>query len=146
MIYLAESDEAKFHEFVEQAGDEEKGLELLMRWKCLTDLYYLGSEVLGMGKALRMGDPLLDPKFHKWVADTLRKDEHALIMLARGHLKTAWLCALIVQDILRNPDERIHVYSITQEFVETTHMVTVKQHFETPLLNKIFPDIVPLGS
>lgn len=142
MTYISVADEAKFHEFVEQAGDEEKGLELLMRWKCLTDLYYLGSEILGMGKAKRMGDALLDPKFHGWLAETLSRDEHALIQLARGHLKTAWLCVYAVQLLLRNPNERVHIYSITQDFVETTHLVTIKQHLETPLLNKIFPDIV----
>ena len=144
MIGLSSADEVKFLEFVEQAGDEEKGFELLMRWKCLTDLYYLGSEILGMGSAKRMGDALLDPVFHGWVAETLSKDEHALMELARGHLKTAWLCVYAVQLLLRNPNERLHIYSITQDFVETTHLVTIKQHFETPLLNKIFPDTVPL--
>ena len=55
----------------------------------------------------------------------------------------AWLIVLAVQYLLRNPNERIHIYSITQEFVETTHLVTLKQHLETPLLNKLFPDVVP---
>ena len=142
MIYISPADEAKFHEFVEETGDEEKGFDQLLRWKCMTDLYYLGSEVLGMGRAMRMGDPLLDPKFHKWLADTLRKDEDALILLSRGHLKTAWLLVLVVQDLLRNPDERVHLYSITQEFVEQ-HLFLIKQHFETPLLNRLFPDTVP---
>ena len=143
MKYLNRADEDKFLEFVEQTGDEEKGYELLMRWKCLTDLYYLGSVVLGMGEAKRMGDPLLDPKFHGWMCDILGKDEHALYLLPRGHLKTAWLCVYAVQCLLRNPNERIHIYSITQEFVENTHLVTIKQHMETPLLNRLFPDVVP---
>jgi len=139
---ISKSDSVKYEEFVGEAG-EEKGFDLFLRWKCLTDLYFLGSEVLGMGKAKRMGDPLLDPKFHGWLCETLMKDEHALIKVARGNLKTAWLCVLAIQYLLRNPNERVHIYSITQEFVETTHLVMIKQHLETPLLNKLFPDVVP---
>ena len=142
MTITTEADLAKYEEFVGEVG-EEKGLELLMRWKCLTDLYYLGSEILGMGQAIRMGDALLDPKFHGWLARTLAKDEHSLILVARGHLKTAWLIVYAVQLLLRNPNERLHIYSITQDFVETTHLVVLKQHLETPLLNKLFPDVVP---
>ncbi len=96
MTITSEADLAKYAEFVEQVG-EEKGLELLMRWKCLTDLYYLGSEVLGMGDAKRMGSSLLDPKFHGWLAKTLSKDEHSLILVARGHLKTAWMIVYAIQ-------------------------------------------------
>ena len=135
-------DQAKFEEYLGEFGNEEEALDHLLRWKCLTDLYYLGSDILGMGKAMRMGSLLLDPKYHKWVADTLRKDEHSLIQLPRGHLKTAWLLVLIVQDLLRNPNERIHLYSITQDFVEG-HLALIKQHLETPLLNHLFPDTVP---
>lgn len=132
----------KYEEFLDQAG-EEKGFDLFLRWKCLTDLYFLGSEVLGMGKAQRMGSPLLDVKFHGWLARTLSREEHNLILVARGHLKTAWMCVYAVQCLLRDPDERLHIYSITQEFVETTHLVTIKQHLETPLLQRVFSDVVP---
>ena len=136
------ADEEELKKYVGEAG-EEKGWELFIRWKCLTDLYFLGSEVLGMGKVKRAGSPLLDPKFHGWMAQTLAKDEDSLILVARSHLKTAWLCVLAIWYLLRDPDERIHIYSITQEFVETTHLVTIKQHLETPLLNKLFPDVIP---
>ena len=143
MTYTSSADAVKYEEFLEQTDSVEKAEEMLMRWKCMTDLYYLGSEILGMGKALRMGDALLDPKFHRWVADTMSRDEHSLMLLARGHLKTAWLLVYAVQLLLRNPDERLHIYSITQDFVETTHLVTIKQHLETPLLQYIFKDVVP---
>ncbi|KKL62896.1 hypothetical protein LCGC14_2180530, partial [marine sediment metagenome] len=135
-------DQAKFEEYLEEFGNEEEALDQLLRWKCLTDLYYLGADVLGLGRAKRMGDPLLDPKYHSWLATLLRKDEDALIKLSRGQLKTSWLLVLIVQDILRDPNERIHLYSITQDFVEG-HLLLIKQHFETPLLNHLFPETVP---
>ena len=135
-------DQAKFEEFLEEFKTEEEALDQLLRWKCLTDLYYLGSEVLGMGRAKRMGDPLLDPKYHNWLATLLRKDEDALVLVSRGQLKTAWLLVLIVQDLLRDPNERIHLYSITQDFVEG-HLLIIKQHLETALLNHLFPETVP---
>ena len=144
MLINGDIDKRKFEGYLDEyGGDEEKAIDQMMRWKALTDLYYLGSEILGMGRATREGDPLLDPKFHRRVAEMLRSDEHCLIKLSRGNLKTAWLCVLVVQDILRDPNVRVHIYSITQEFVETTHLVTIKQHLETPLLNHLFPDVVP---
>lgn len=143
MTYISPSDVDKYQEFVETAGSEEKGMELLMRWKCLTDLYYLASDILGLGRVTREGSPLLDPKFHRMVCKWLESNEHCLIMLPRGHLKTALLICRIVQEILIDPNVRVHIYSITQDFVETNHLTAVKQHFENPLLNKLFPDVVP---
>lgn len=144
MIYLSLADEAKYEEFVREAGDEGKGMDLLMRWKCLTDLYYLTSEILGLGRVTREGSPLLDAKFHRMVCGWLESDEDCLIMLPRGHLKTALLICRIVQEILIDPNVRIHIYSITQSFVEENHMVAVKRHLENPLLNRLFPDVVPV--
>ena len=142
VIYIETEDEKKFNEFADEFGEED-AVDQLMRWKCLTDLYYLTSEVLGLGRAKREKDPLLDPVFHKMVCGWLANDEDCLVKLARGHLKTALLCAKVVQDILIDPNVRVHIYSITQEFVETTHLAMVKQHLETPLLNRLFPDVVP---
>ena len=62
-------DQAKFEEFLEEFKTEEEALDQLLRWKCLTDLYYLGSEVLGMGRAKRMGDPLLDPTHRQFITN-----------------------------------------------------------------------------
>jgi hypothetical protein len=144
VVITSKVDERKFEEYLDTFETEEEAIDQFLRWKCLTDLYYLGSEILGLGRAMREGDPLLDPAFHNTVCEMLQNEEHCLIKLARGHLKTALLCVKCVQDILVDPNVRIHIYSITQEFVETTHLVTVKQHLETPLLNHLFPDVVPV--
>ena len=111
---MSKIDDRKLEEFLDTFDTEEEAIDQFMRWKCLTDLYYLASEVLGLGRATREGDPLLDPKFHRMVCAWLEDDEHCLIKLSRGHLKTALLCAKVVQEILRDPDVRIHIYSINR--------------------------------
>ena len=54
----------------------EKAMLLWTRWKCLTDLYFLGAEVLGMKEARRKRPGgkwfyLLDDKFHGWMCNAL---------------------------------------------------------------------------
>ena len=148
MIYFSKSDEDKFLELVEETGSEEKGLEAYMQWKCLTDLYFLMSEVLGLKDVKRMKRPLLDeqyPKnkgFHKWLADVLQTQEDTLIQVPRGHLKSEVLKCAVIQALLRNPAERIALFSITQDFVEG-HLRNIKLKLQTPLLQRLFSDVIP---
>jgi hypothetical protein len=142
-IDLSKADKDKLIQFIEETGSEEKGYDQLVRYKCLTDLYFLGSEVLGMGAANRKGSPLLDPVFHRWLCRELSKDVMSkLIIVPRGHLKTAWVLVKVIQEILKDPNIRIHIYSITQKFVEDHHMKTIKVLLQTPYLRYLFPSIV----
>jgi len=137
------SEKAKLVEYVGEFG-EEAGVEHFMRWKCLTDLYYLGSEVLGWGEARRgkgRNNRLLDSKFHRWMCRELDREDDVLVIVARGSLKSAWIKLKIVQEILRDPMVRVGFYSITQKFVES-QLRTIKRWLQTPLLMRLFPDVI----
>jgi len=147
-VKITKVDEDKFLELVEEAGSEEKGLEAYLQWKCLTDLYFLASEVLGLKDVKRMKRPLLDEQypgskgFHRWLAGELETEEDELIMVPRGHLKSEFLKCAVIQALLRNPAERIALFSITQDFVEG-HLRNIKQKLQTPLLMRLFPETIP---
>ena len=126
----------------------EKAMLLWTRWKCLTDLYFLGSEVLGMKEARRKRPGgkwfyLLDDKFHGWMCNALSSKGDKMIIVPRGHLKSAWVKVKIVQDILKDPNIRIGFYSVTTGLVQN-QLVSIKRLFQHPNLQKLFPAQVPL--
>ena len=132
----------KYEEFLERTGgDEELAIELLMRYRCLTDLYYLGTVVLGLGKATEGGRKRIDPKFHRWVAAKLQENKDGLYLLPRGHMKSAWMKVKIVQLILQRPNIRIGLFSRTSNLVEA-QLSELKVHLSNPLLIRLFPDIL----
>lgn len=137
------TDKRKLEEYISELGMDE-GTTAFMRYKCRTDLYYLVSEVLGWRDAKRgkgRNNALLDPKFHRWLASCLDGDEDTLIIVPRGHLKSAFIKAKIIQELLNDPMVRIGFYSITQKFVES-QLRTIKRWLRTPLLMRLFPDII----
>jgi hypothetical protein len=141
---LTTVDRRKLNEYLDEFGDDE-GIDNFMRYKCRTDLYYLVSDILGWENATRgkgkKNTKLLDPRFHRWLAGKLEGDQDVLIMVPRGHLKSAFVKAKIIQEILKDPYVRIGFFSITQTFVEQ-QLATVKRFLRTPLLMRLFPDII----
>jgi phage terminase large subunit-like protein len=137
-------DERKYKEILKEVGNKEEADLLYLKYKCLTDLYFLGSEVLGMSKIVdgSTGRKRLDPVFHKWVADTIQPEEDTLLIVPRGHMKSAWVKVKIVQLVLKNPNIRIGLFSRTSGLVES-QLAEIKQLFCTPLLMQIFPELIP---
>jgi hypothetical protein len=140
---FSEVDSRKYKEFLEQTGKEKAAYDLFLKWKCLTDLYFLGSEILGLKHEHRNKKPLLDPVFHRWLAYVLSLDDDKLILVARGHLKSRWVKVRIIQDVLVNPNIRIGLYSITNEKAQSM-LDDIKRGFATPLLLRLFPETVPV--
>ncbi|MFH2114179.1 MAG: hypothetical protein ABIJ86_06710, partial [Spirochaetota bacterium] len=139
---MNQAEKARYQEFLEQLGDEKKAAHAYLRWKCVTDLWFLGMEVLGMKKAHHGGRPLIDPSFHHWLADAIVKRGSKLILVPRWHLKTTWVKIWIVQQILANPYIRIGLFSLTLGLVKK-EMVSLRRLFLTPTLRKIWEDRIP---
>lgn len=140
----------KYQEFL--SAWEEKGAEQAeeyafddwVRWKCLTDLFYLGYEVLGLKNARYRGGrkaKVIDPKLHKWMADVIQMDIDTLLLVPRGHLKSSWTKIGIIQRILRDPNIRIGLFSATASLAEAM-IKDVKMTICHPLLMRLFPDVV----
>lgn len=135
-------EEAKYKEFLEQTGDEFKAKELWLRWKALTDLYFLATDILGWKEVRRGTDNRLDPRFHKWLCRILSIEDDKLILVPRLHLKTAFVKCRIIQQILKNPYKRILLASKTSGLVER-ELRDIKRLLCTPLLRRLFPDVIP---
>lgn len=126
----------------EEAADE-MAWHFWMRWKCLTDLYFLGAVVLGLEK---VKDPKtkrkrLDPNIHKEMAKQLMRSEDKLLLWPRLHLKTCWVVFRIIQLILINPFNRIGLFTITLTLGKKT-MKMIKDYFQRPILLQLFPEVV----
>src|SRR5690349_10754442 len=94
-------------------------MNLWLRWKCLTDLFFLGYEILEMKSAKdKRGRRLVDPVFHGWLAGALNTTEDVMIVVARRFMKTTWIKIKALQNILRDPFVRQALYSSTSDVVE----------------------------
>ena len=132
----------KYKEFLDKTGKEELAAELYLQWKALTDLYFLGAVILGMDKIEDGGRPRLDPVLHGWLSGIMERNDDTLILIPRGHMKSAWTKVKIIQLILQNPNIRIGLFSRTSSLVES-QLGEIKQLFCTPMLMRLFPDRIP---
>lgn len=140
---MTEREKAKYQEILEKVdGDQQSATTLFMRWKCLTDLYYLGAKVLGLEKATEGGRPRLDPVFHRWVASKMQTNKDLLMLVPRGHMKSTWAKVKVVQLVLQKPNIRIGLFSRTSSLVEE-QLNDIKVYFQNPTLRQLFPDMVP---
>jgi len=139
---VTQSEKHKWNEIVELVGDNKLEISRqFVRWKCLTDLYYLATDVLGWDKT-REGKRRIDPKFHKWLVGQLNRSEDKMILVARDHMKSSWVKLKIVQTVLGNPNVRILLASATKRLV-VQELNDIKRIFATKVLRSLFPDIVP---
>lgn len=123
-------------------GDEEKAFNLFLQYKCLTDLYFLGSKILGLEAAKEGKRSRLDPKFHRWLSSKLSDEEDTLLLVPRDHMKSTWMKVRVVQLILQRPNIRIGLFSRTAKLAED-QLQDIKNHLRLPLLRRLFPDIIP---
>lgn len=125
-------------------GDEKVATHLWLKWKCLTDLFFLGYEVMGLKEAKDRGSGrrLVDPEYHGWLCDVLTTDQDIMVIVPRRHMKTTWVKIKLIQNILKNPMVRQAMYSSTSTLVEQ-ELASIKRMLETPMLMNLFPEIIP---
>ena len=128
--------------FERVGGDRDRADLLFLRWKCLTDLYFLSTEVFGWKNAGEGKRKRIDPKFHRWLCRILEKGGDNLILIPRGHLKTTFIKAKIVQRILQEPNIRLGLFSQSARLVEQS-LADIKRLLALPLVRWLFPDLIP---
>lgn len=130
---------------VEAPQPDEKKLvtHLFYRYLCLTDLYFLGTDALELGNAKKGRRNIVDPRLHRWMARILEKPEDKMLIIPRRHLKTTWVKCKIVQEVLKNPNIRIALYSTTANLVES-ELADLKRMFAMPKVLAFFSDRVPV--
>lgn len=130
-------------EYFKKRTDNDEQSELLwLRWKCRNDLYFLGTEILGLKDAKDgAGRYRLDPKFHIPMVKILSREEDTLQLYPRGSMKTTWTYIWIIQKIIRNPYVRIGYWSKTSSLVKDS-LRAIKNLLCNEKLMEIFPDII----
>lgn len=119
---------------------EDKGMWLWMRWKATTDLFFLGYEILGWKNARhrKSRKKVIDPGFHRRMAQQMDKEQDSLLLFPREHLKSSWLRLKIVKNILENPFTRNGLWSLTQTLARD-----MLKHIKGILCEQVLQDLFP---
>lgn len=139
---MTKPEQDKFDYFLAETKDPKVALDLWLKWKILTDLYFFGTEIMGWKNAKKGRRRRVDPQLHKWLARVLETEDDKLVLIPRLHLKTTWVKLRIVQRILQNPNIRLLLGSTTTRLVED-ELKDIKQMFQNPTIMRLFPKIVP---
>lgn len=123
-------------------GDEEQAAETYIKYKCLTDLHFLGTEIFGLKEAKEGKRNRYDPKFHGWLAGKMGVSKDTLVLVPRGHMKSSWAKIRVVQLVLQNPMIRVGLFSRTAGLVEE-QLADIRNLLMNPLLRRYFPDQIP---
>ena len=139
---MTKVEEKKYRQFLEESETEDQAGLLYTRWKCQTDLYYLGAHILGLEKAKdRRGRKRLDPKLHRKMCEEMMRDEDTLQLYPRLHLKSCWVKFWCIQQILINQNVRIGLWSKTAKLVRK-ELESIKKYLEFPILMELFPEVI----
>lgn len=118
----------------------------MMRWLCLSDLYYLLVRVCGRTDMLpcRNRPGFLDNQF---AFDRCREVEAApdgyLDLWAREHYKSSVITfGLTIQDILKDPETTIGIFSHTRPIAKAFLRQIMREFESNKLLHAAFPDIL----
>lgn len=145
-VKLKEYEEDLRASFKDNSDDENRraAFSLWLRWKCLTDLFFLNAEVLGLREAKdkKTGRRILDEKLHRPMCEFLQNDEDMLMLYPRAHMKSWFLKTAIVQAVLRNPNGRYALWTKTTSLARK-ELKAIKAILMNPLLMETFPDIIP---
>ncbi len=132
----------KYKELLDQTKDEKIATHLWLKWKCLTDLFFLGYEILGLKEAKdKKGRRLVDPVFHGWLASVLNTNEDVMCVVPRRFMKTTWIKIKLIQNILKDPFIRQALYSSTSDLVEQ-ELMSIKRMCSNPKLMALFPEVL----
>jgi hypothetical protein len=128
-------------------GDQwvlDRASHLWTRWKCQTDLYFLGSVVLGLENARdrKTRRKRLDPKIHKPLAKALENNRDVMCLYPRLHLKTFWMKCAVIQRVIQDPYNRCGIWSKTVALARK-ELKSIKQFLLKKEMRELFPDIIP---
>lgn len=145
-LKMTSADKQKYSELIGEYGGtagpnpgETKALFEFIRWKCMTDLFFLGTEMLGLAKEPRR----VFPPFHRWLAQVLSLEGSKMIMVPRKHAKTTWTETRIVQLLLRHAGRcRILMLSKTAK-ISKDSLAAIKRHLTRSMLQIYFPEVIP---
>lgn len=132
----------KLDELRDEYGDKRKASYEYLRWKCKTDLFFLGYEILSLKDIRKEGRGLVDPVFHTWLCSLLQGKEDRMILIPRRHMKTTWVKVRVMQILLNDPGSRIALHSVTTNLVRKELRSLVRM-FQNPMLVALFPDVIP---
>lgn len=138
-------DSEKYADILSRTKDENLALRLFSKWKCLTDLYFLATKVLGLDKAQEGKRKRIDPQFHRWMCSIIQVPQDTLLLVPRGHMKSTFAKIRAIQIILQNPNIRIGLFSRTSGLVEA-QLADIRNMIISPLLVKLFPEIITFPS
>ena len=142
---------ALFHESFQHCNETARREHL--RWMALNDLYYLGAFILhrvwwyGEGPRLKNATPEHKERVKQWYFNRCQEVQDSpnghLDIWSRESAKSEILSfALIIQDVLRNSDETVGIFSHTRPMAKGFLRV-IKTEFETNTeLIDLFPDVL----
>lgn len=134
-------DELKYEELLDHLKDEEDADLAFLRWKAITDLYYLGTKIMDW-KTIKEGGRI-DPRFHQWLCRVIGIEEDKMIIVFREAMKSTWTKLRIIQKILADPNYcEILLISKTAGLVEL-ELKSIKIMLCNPKLRALFPDVIP---
>ncbi len=137
-------EQKKYDSLLKETGNETEAMHFWLRWKCQTDLYFLGAEIFNLKTARdpKRKKKRLDPKIHKMLAHELCIPGSKLILYPRLHMKSTWVKFRICQLILCNPNVRIGLWSKTSRLARK-ELISVRNFMAYPIIRELFPEIIP---
>ena len=132
---MTRNEEKQYQAILEEIDDPDKAKMLYLRWKCLTDLYFLGTKIFNWESA-RYGNrrKVIYAPLHRWMAGLIEKEEDKLIIVFRKALKTTWIKCGIVRSVLKYPNRRRGLFSSTPRLVEHALAdIAINRSLEKPI-------------
>jgi hypothetical protein len=150
-LQLTAADRQKFEHCVKEAEKEglkdqeakEIGTLAFLKYKCLSDLFFLGYEILGLKSVKVKRKSLIYPPLHRQLAKAIEEPGSKMIIIPRYCLKTEWIIIRIVQRILQEPDTVRMAYVSRTASLGRQIVKRVVQYLMNPALMELFPDVIP---
>ena len=143
---MTSSEKKKYDELVAEFGEEHLGAGderdpewHWTRWKATTDLYWLGTNILGLERAKKR----VHPPLHRWLCNVLSLEDDKMVLIPRKHAKTTWTIGYIVMLILKTFGRIRILYLSRTEKLVVKNLNAVKRYLALPLLRRLFPEIIP---
>ena len=146
---FTQEDVANYHKeigIMMKSAEKRGELDGWRRAMCRNDLYYLGVYELGM-KFMYYVEDEDNVTFRPWIFNRcweIQNDpDFHVDVWARGHFKSTIITILkTIQDILRNPEITVCIYSYNAEIAQG-FVSAIRQNLESATMKALFPDVIP---
>ena len=134
----------KYDLLLKEIGNEDEAMRFWLRWKCQTDLFWLGAEIFGLKHArdAKTRKHRLDSRMHRQMSREICAEGDKLLLYPRDHMKTTWVKMRIVQLVLINPNYRIGLWTKTLALAKK-ELKSIKALFMNRTLMELFPELIP---